>query len=511
MTEISSKAFHRLVQGLKHKGKTCTVVESCCGGLINASIMAVPGSSSVFFGGSVAYNTRRSKSLLLNDSDLHNVLIKPIDPLPDESPAETYLRSKERWTAETALAFCDELGVDYAIAEGGAAGPTFRPDGLSSGFAVVAVAGRNQAGKVELLAQTTVRSDHNDRQRNMRLFADSAAKLAMDTIGITWKQSEQKDTSSSEATLLDRATHLRENERVMNEMKGRDDARHVILRNSSKECLFNGAELAYLTDLPQSIPKTFLGIHSSGAPWFQVDCEDLPTEFQLELPKDAYFDSTRTHGPLLHPNHRELALFATALSQWKRTHSFCSTCGATTIPIHGGTCMRCSNCGDMSWPRQDPSIIVLITNREGNKALLARSQRHPKKVHTALAGFVEAGESFEQAVIREAFEETSVTVDPGSIEYLSSQPWPFPRSCMVGFRATADDSIPIEVDRNELVSASWFDREAISLATRVRGPTLNKDVATAALVEYPDLQLLIPPKGVIARALIDNWLEDQPA
>ena len=142
------------------------------------------------------------------------------------------------------------------------------------------------------------------------------------------------------------------------------------------------------------------------------------------------------------------------------------------------------------------------------------------QLYTTLAGFVEAGELLEQAVICEVFEEMGVHVDPTSIQYWSSQPWPFPRSYMIGFHATAaavvvennnnehsDDSLPpLSIDEQELVSAAWFDKSKVAAAAQVsRGAIMNDHVAQQALDQDPSLSLLIPPKGVLARALIDAW------
>ena len=522
MIHIRSKPFLHLVQALKEQGRTCTVVESCCGGLINASIMTVPGSSSVFYGGSVAYNTKRAKKLLLNDDTLHDKLVhaskmKVSAVASTASAAEggseegdAYVRSKMIWTAETAKAFCEQLDVDYAIAEGGAAGPTFRPKGMDKGFAVVAIAGRDANGKGRVLAQTTVHSPHANRQSNMRLFADAAANLAYETItGETSTTMKEEPQHPRSTTWLDRATSLRSDADALQKLGERSDAKYVVLRDS-KECLFSSnTELALLsrTDVPMLLPKTFLGLeHLTGAPIFSVDIHSNDNDPSFEIPTDTWFDNTRTHAPMLHPKDYELALYATALSQWKETHKYCSVCGTPLTPVQGGTCLECQGCKSLSWPRQDPSIIVLITNRSGDKAFLARSPRHPPKVHTTLAGFVEAGETFEQAVVREALEETGVRVDPESIKYLASQPWPFPRSCMVGFHATADDALPLTIDTNELVSASWFDKSEIAASANVRGPTLHKDAAEQAVANDPSLNLLIPPRGVIARYLIDQWL-----
>lgn len=547
----SSRKFQRLVQGLKQQGKTCTVVESCCGGLIQSSLMAVPGSSAVYYGGSVAYNTQRAKKLLLNDETLHQSLLHPpslsMPSAASSSEGEAYIRSKEHWTAQTAVAFCDQMDVDYAISEGGASGPTFRPNDLETGFAVIAIAGKNpHTGKAELLGQSTIRSTHNDREPNMRLFADTAAEFAADTMGLppyaeeekraqSQPQPQSQSQSPTERKHLDRATHLRGDKLALEEMERSDEARFLIIRDS-QECLFqsdssstdNKLALLSRSDLShdgiaapsssQESSTSFLGLDpTTQAPIFAVDVssKDGSSKFQLlESSSDQNnitFDNIRTHAPLLQPYDYELVLYATALSNWKRTHKCCSICGQPLEPVQGGTCLQCtsSTCGNLSWPRQDPSIIVLVTNPTRDKALLARSPRHPPKVHTALAGFVEAGETFEQAVLREVQEETGAKVDYDSISYLSSQPWPFPRSCMIGFLAQVhDDTLPLTIDPSELVSASWFDKDQVHAAAQISGAVMNTQIAEQALIGNPSLDLLIPPKGVLARSLIDQWLQE---
>merc|ERR1712194_881612 len=112
------------------------------------------------------------------------------------------------------------------------------------------------------------------------------------------------------------------------------------------------------------------------------------------------------------------------------------------------------------------------------------------------------------AVARETFEETGIRIDGQSVKYIGSQPWPFPQSCMIAFTATADDSQPLIIDKNELVDAKWFDRKDVLAATKVEGATLQHNVANDALTSDPTLNLLIPPKRVIARTLIDTWLEN---
>lgn len=151
-------------------------------------------------------------------------------------------------------------------------------------------------------------------------------------------------------------------------------------------------------------------------------------------------------------------------------------------------------------------MIAVISSRDGQRVLLAHSSRHPPGFNTVLAGFVEAGETFEAAVARETFEETGIRIDEGSVQYVGSQPWPFPQSCMIGFTAYADCSQELKVDTKELISAGWFTKADVARAATVEGPTMKREVAEEALRKDPSLPLLIPPKGVIARKLLDKWL-----
>ena len=177
-------AFARAVAFLRAQRQTVTTVESSCGGLISSGIMAVPGSSAVYYGGSVSYNTKKARKLLLDDGELHAALVAGVEPREGESEADQYIRSKHDWTARTAVAFCEAMETDYALAEGGAVGPTFAKEGLTSGFTVLCVAGRSAPGEAaKVLAQRLVRSDHAERGRNMQAFAEHAAELLCETIG----------------------------------------------------------------------------------------------------------------------------------------------------------------------------------------------------------------------------------------------------------------------------------------------------------------------------------------
>jgi NAD+ diphosphatase len=543
MVSLSSPPFSRLVAALKRHKKTCTVIESSCGGLINASILAQPGASAVYYGGSIAYNTRFSKPLLLNDANLHNSLTAPLVEGDAESEKESYIRSKLEWTSKTAMAFCEQVGTHYCIAEGGAAGPTFRPKGLSTGFAVIAIAAKQPDGQVRLVEQQVIESDHAVREENMRFFADEAAKLACKVVA----GEDQIEGSGDFYTVkpntsrhhFDRATHLRGDIEKLRMLAS--DAKYVVLNGNT--ALFrkqdtvqstddsHNRELMFLNQLEINTvignlgarqETTFLGLLNDNEPIFGVDLfvdshgglsdtshliEDA-IHNTLQNKEQCHFQDTRTVAPLLNPGRcdNEIVLHATALAQWQRRAPFCNVCGSATILMEGGTSRTCTGCGHRSWPRQDPSMIAVVSNRDGSKVLLGRSKRHPAKMHTALAGFVEAGETMERAVAREVYEETGIRVDEDTAVYVASQPWPFPQSTMIGFMVRADDSQTLNIDTNELVDAKWFDRSQVQLAATVKGPVMQKEVAEAALSSNPELSLLIPPKGVLARQLIDTWL-----
>jgi NAD+ diphosphatase len=476
--------------------------------------MAQPGASSVFYGGSVAYNTKKGKPLLLNDNELHDSLVSP--PLEGKNNSEkAYIESKCDWTAKTSVAFCEALNTDFAIAEGGAAGPTFAPKDMDRGFAVLSIAGRNEHNEIEVLKQKVVNSKHNRRTENMRYFADTAAELMLEVLGTDandMQENDRKDQTVDEVVFLDRATSLRTDSEALIDM--RPVAKYVVV-HKNKVLVRTDTELALLSE-DEIIPikgendqVTFLGLLSNDkkTPIFGIDV--IGGHADDFIPHSCTFADTRTTAPLFPPLENALALHMMAYANWQRNSTFCSLCGSPVKVIHAGTTHQCTSCNALSWPRQDPSMIASITSRCGEKILLARSKRHPPKMHTVLAGFVEAGETFEAAVAREVWEETGIRIDTESLEYVGSQPWPFPQSVMIAFSATADHTQPLHIDKNELVDAQWFDKKDVIAATKVEGAVMKQEVAEKALERDPTLPLLIPPKRVIARTLIDSWLNNE--
>jgi NAD+ diphosphatase len=187
--------------------------------------------------------------------------------------------------------------------------------------------------------------------------------------------------------------------------------------------------------------------------------------------------------------HDQVAMLAAAkaLMHWHARHRFCANCGATTIVAVAGWRRDCMVCKATHFPRTDPVVIMLAVDGDG--CLLGRQPRFPKGMYSALAGFVEPGETIEAAVRREISEEAGVAC--GAIRYFASQPWPFPASLMIGCFAQANDRA-VEVDRVELEDARWFSREeAVALLER----------------RHPD-RLTAPTPVAIAHHLLKQWAYD---
>lgn len=198
------------------------------------------------------------------------------------------------------------------------------------------------------------------------------------------------------------------------------------------------------------------------------------------------FIDLRAVGAIIDRQHGGLLAYARGLAHWHSRHLYCGLCGAPTESTEGGHQRHCTNpaCATDHFPRTDPAVIMLVTH--GDKCLLARNRRFPLPMYSTLAGFVEPGESLEEAVAREVYEESHIRVT--DVRYQSSQPWPFPSSIMLGFRATAVTT-DIQIDGTELMDAGWFDR------------------AHVRATHDPE-KFRIPRGDSIARRLIDDWLAE---
>ncbi|MFH8786157.1 NAD(+) diphosphatase [Streptomyces roseoverticillatus] len=224
--------------------------------------------------------------------------------------------------------------------------------------------------------------------------------------------------------------------------------------------------------------RYFLGQDADGIAYFALQKDALPGR----MDQSARPAGLREAGLLLSPRDAGLLVHAVALENWQRLHRFCSRCGERTVVAAAGHIRRCPACGAEHYPRTDPAVIMLVTD-EDDRALLGRQMHWPEGRFSTLAGFVEPGESLEQAVRREVAEEAGVVV--GDVEYVASQPWPFPSSLMLGFMAQAV-SRDIQVDGEEIHEARWFSREE-----------LRAGFASGEI---------LPPTGIsIAARLLELW------
>jgi NAD+ diphosphatase len=189
-----------------------------------------------------------------------------------------------------------------------------------------------------------------------------------------------------------------------------------------------------------------------------------------QLEAGTRFEDLRLMAALLPAEEAGLLGYARGMVLWRSRHRFCGTCGAATLAARGGHVLVCTNptCRHEQFPRTDPAIIVLVT--DGERALLGRQAAWPVGRYSTIAGFVEVGESLEDAVAREVFEETGISVD--QIEYHSSQPWPFPSSLMLGFTARA---LTTQIQRrdDELEDAQWFTREDLESGRPIVPPNVS--------------------------------------
>lgn len=220
--------------------------------------------------------------------------------------------------------------------------------------------------------------------------------------------------------------------------------------------------------------------------FFALSINDRQQQEILTSHPQARFQDLRLASVDMDAKHAGVLAYAKALHYWQYRHAFCGVCGNTNHLESSGHKLVCSNeeCGRQSFPRIDPAIIVLVTHE--NACLLGRNANWPAKRFSTLAGFVEPGESLEDALVREVFEEAQVRLK--EIRYVSSQPWPFPASAMCGFRAEAENRDCSATD--EMEEVRWFTLEDLNDA-------INRD------------EVRLPPPVSIAFQLIAEWYQQQ--
>ena len=194
---------------------------------------------------------------------------------------------------------------------------------------------------------------------------------------------------------------------------------------------------------------------------FALDTSTLPDLLAHPAVRRGKLEDLRFAGAMLPAEHAMLAAYARGILHWHGRQRHCGVCGAPTAAREGGHVRVCRNeaCATQNFPRTDPAVIMLV--QDGDRCLLGRQARWPAGMYSTLAGFVEPGETIEEAVAREIHEEAGVTVT--DVRYFRSQPWPYPASLMIGFFATAT-STQIHVGADELQDAQWFTREQVRSA-----------------------------------------------
>lgn len=262
---------------------------------------------------------------------------------------------------------------------------------------------------------------------------------------------------------------------------------------NSRVLLAQGTALGVIGDPPQA---GFLPIHDLQLQelpdeafillgWYETEpclllswaAESIPL---IAPPIDLRFEELRPLAAILDRHEAGLLAYARALAYWQIRHRHCGRCGQPSSPRRAGHVMQCTaiDCGETFFPRIDPAVIVLVN--DGERALLGRQSSWPRGRFSTIAGFVEPGESLEDAVAREVAEETGVTLR--HVHYHSSQPWPFPSSLMLGFMGEAEET-EIKVGC-ELAEAGWFTREDIA-----------------------QQKVILPPSTSISYRLIETWFD----
>ncbi|NQU58707.1 MAG: NAD(+) diphosphatase [Rhodospirillales bacterium] len=284
--------------------------------------------------------------------------------------------------------------------------------------------------------------------------------------------------------LHDRNTQIVPVWRNCNLILGRDSPSAITLTgNHARGLLEIASDIALLgqdgnSDADQNSPA-----------FFAVDVSQHELPDLSPIMGTAEFIDMREVGVLMNAHEGSLLAHARGLMYWHRHNGFCSQCGAPTLAQEAGRIRRCSNslCLRDHFPRTDPAVIMLVVRPgpDGGACLLGRHQNFSEGMYSTLAGFVDQGETLEQAVTREVFEEAGILVD--DVAYRASQPWPFPASLMLGFRARAL-SFKIDTGTDELEDARWFTRDQIA--------------------GFPEKGLRLPRKDSISYSLIADWLDE---
>jgi NAD+ diphosphatase len=293
--------------------------------------------------------------------------------------------------------------------------------------------------------------------------------------------------------VLQREAHLRNDMTWLEEQRVGSAGVYVMWRGQNLFAISGEKRplVLQMAALPSSVQPIFLGLLADSQPAFAANLAEPKTADEalslLGLGEGgARFIQLRESRGVLTPEDQRLLLYARALINWHEGQRFCSRCGSPTIPEEAGHVMACTNadCAVKHFPRSDPATIMLV--QQGDRCLLGRQPSWPEGLFSTLAGFVEAGESVEEAVLREVKEEAGLEIT--NLRYFGSQPWPFPQSLMLGYFAEA---VTTEIAcGSELAEVRWFDVAE------------TKEVLRRHIARFPHIE-------TISQKLMKQWLAEQ--
>lgn len=290
---------------------------------------------------------------------------------------------------------------------------------------------------------------------------------------------------------LDRAADLRTEPGILDRLRAAPTTRVIAVRQGRVRIAGTESdENSLLRVEPSEIGDATWALLARDAQGAAILLAALAPEADtVDTTPDETWLGLRDLGGRLAGGETELLIEALALAGWLRDAPFCPACGGGTEVRQAGWSRQCLVCGKEHFPRTDPAVIVAVESPDGERLLLGANANWGGRMYSCFAGFTEAGESLESTVHRELEEEAGVRL--ASLDYVSSQPWPFPRSLMLGFRAVAVDVDEVRADGEEIIDVRWFTRSEIASALAGEGP------------------VGLPGAASIARALIVAWLEDR--
>lgn len=282
---------------------------------------------------------------------------------------------------------------------------------------------------------------------------------------------------------LDRAEDIRRDESGLAALMQQDAAAAILFLKGNPALAADSSllrwPLAKALSLPQADAPILLGLED-GAPLHVIDLDPGAAP-----PADVEFTDTRMAAMQLPMSETGILAQARSLIEWRRKHRFCANCGTPTEQIEAGRKRACPGCGAEHFPRVDPVAIMLVVKDDW--CLLGRQEGWPPRMWSALAGFMEPGETIAQAAAREVYEESGITADPASAQMIADQPWPFASSLMLGLIIEAV-TVDITVDPHEIEDARWFSRDEVR-----------------AMLDGTHPEVDVPPKIAIARRLLEVW------